>query len=250
MDQESRRMGLTWKIGGIYTGVMVVLGAFVIAAVYLLTQSTLRDQLDKRALAIVTNFSDAAAGHVAGRNLLALHALARKYTLLDGVAYAFIEDGQGEIVAHTLGTFPRELRQGLSAGAKRQVHRRELLLADKSVYETAVPVLEGQMGSVHVGFWADAVQKEIRGALVPIVGIVAIVPFVGALLSFLLAHWIVRPIVGLTEIADKVTMGDLETSVGGECVTSRDEIGDLARSLERMRSSLRAAMLRLGRETV
>ena len=114
MDQESRRMGLTWKIGGIYTGVMVVLGAFVIAAVYLLTQSTLRDQLDKRALAIVTNFSDAAAGHVAGRNLLALHALARKYTLLDAVAYAYVEDGKGEIVVHTLETFPQELRQEIS----------------------------------------------------------------------------------------------------------------------------------------
>ena len=248
MDQESRRMGLTWKIGGIYTGVMVVLGAFVIAAVYLLTQSTLRDQPDKRALAIVTNFSDAAAGHVAGRNLLALHALARKYTLLDSVAYAYVEDGKGEIVVHTLETFPQELRQELPAGAKRQIRRRELSFADRTVYETAVPVLEGQLGNVYVGFWADAVQKEIRGTLVPIVGIVAIVPFVGALLSFLLAHWIVRPIVGLTEIADKVTMGALETSVGGECVTARDEIGDLARSLERMRSSLKAAMLRLGPE--
>ncbi len=86
MDQESRRVGLKWKIGGIYTGVMLVLGAFVIGAVYQLTQSTLRDQLDRRALAIATNFSDATAGYIAGRNLLALHALARKYTLLDGVA--------------------------------------------------------------------------------------------------------------------------------------------------------------------
>ena len=72
-----------------------------------------------------------------------------------------------------------------------------------------------------------------------------LVPLVGAVLSFLLADWIVRPIVGLTEIADKVTMGDLEASVREKCVTSRDEIGDLARSLERLRSSLRAAMLRL-----
>jgi HAMP domain-containing protein len=249
MDQESRRMGLKWKIGGIYTGVMLVLGAFVIAAVYQITQSTLQDQVNRRALAIASNFSDAVAGHIAGRNLLALHALARKYTLLDGVAYAFVEDGKGEIVAHTFGTFPQELRQGLSVGAKRHIHRRELFLTNKAVYETAAPVLEGQMGTVHVGFWADGVQKEIHRALVPIVGIVAIVPFVGALLSFLLAHWIVRPLVSLTQIADKVTMGDLETSVGGECVAARDEIGDLARALERMRSSLRAAMLRLGRET-
>jgi HAMP domain-containing protein len=243
MDQESRGVGLRWKIGGLYTGVMLALGVVVIGAVYQLTQGTLRDQLDKRALAIATNFSDAAAGHIAGRNILALHALARKYTLLDGVAYAFIEDGNGEVIAQTLGSFPPDLRHALPVGAKRQVDRRELRFANSSVYETSVPVLDGQMGRVHV-FWADAVQTEIRRALIPIIGMIAIVPFVGALLSFLLAHWIVRPIVGLTEIADKVTMGDLETSVGGDCVASRDEIGDLARSLERMRSSLRA-MLRL-----
>lgn len=248
MNPESRRLGLKWKIGGIFTGVMLILGAIVIAAVYQLTEATLRDQLDKRAVAVATNFSDAVAGHVAGKNLLALHALARKYTLLDGVAYAYVEDGKGEIIAHTLGTFPEALRQEVSAGAKRQIMRRELSLGDRKVYETAVPVLEGQMGGVHVGFWADAVQTEIQGALLPIIGVIAVVPFVGALLSFLLAHWIVRPIIGLREIADKVTMGDLETSVGGDCVSSSDEIGDLARALERMRSSLRAAMLRLGRE--
>ena len=247
MDRESRRLGLKWKIGGIYTAVMFVLGAGVIAAVYLLTQGTLRDQLDKRAVAIATNFSDAVAGHVAARDSLALHTLARKYTLLDGVAYAYVEDGNGEIVAHTLGAFPPELRQDV-AGARRQIVHREVSLGGRGVYETAVPVLEGQMGSVHVGFWTDAVQDEITRALIPIVGVIAIVPIVGMLLSFLLAHWIVRPIVGLREIADKVTMGDLDTSVGDDCVSSRDEIGDLARSLERMRSSLRAAMLRLGRE--
>ena len=248
MNGESRRLGLRWKIGGIFTGVMLLLGAFVIAVVYQLTESTLREQLDKRAVAVATNFSDAVAGHVAGRNLLAIHALARKYTLLDDVAYAYVEDGKGEIIAHTLGTFPEALRQVVPAGAKRQVMRRELSLGDRAVYETAVPVLEGQMGGVHVGFWADAVQMEIQRALLPIIGVIAVVPFVGALLSCLLAHWIVRPIIGLREIADKVTMGDLETSVDGDCVSSSDEIGDLARALERMRSSLKAAMVRLGRE--
>jgi len=100
-----------------------------------------------------------------------------------------------------------------------------------------------------VGFSADSVEKEIRTALLRFLAIIAIVPLVGTLLSFLLAHWIVQPIVGLREIADKVTKGDLETSVSGKCVESRDEIGDLARSLERMRSSLRAAISRLDRET-
>ena len=239
------RIGLKWKIGGVFTGVMLILCTFVAAAAYQIIQHTLRDQFDKRALAIATNLSDAAAGHIVGKNLLALNALIRKYTLLDGVAYAFIEDGKGDIVAHTLGTFPPELRQGLPVGGQRLVYRRELSLQKKTVYETSVPVLEGQVGIVHVGFWADAMEKEIQRALFPLIGIIAIVPFIGALLSFLVAHWFVRPIVRLTEAAEKVTRGDLEA--GGECVKSRDEIGDLARSLERMRASLKAAMLRLGR---
>jgi HAMP domain-containing protein len=249
MDPESRRVSLKWKIGGTYAAVMLALSVIVIVAMYQLTNHMLRDQLDKRALAVATNLSDATAGHLVGKNLLSLHALLRKYSLLDGVAYAFIEDNKGEIVAHTLETLPPELRQGLAAGGQRETRRRELSLREKTVYETSVPVLEGQVGSVHVGFWADAVEKEIQSALFRFIAIVAIVPFVGTLLSFILAHWIVRPIVGLTEVADKVTKGDPETSVSGKCVESRDEIGDLARSLERMRSSLKAAMLRLERET-
>jgi sensor histidine kinase regulating citrate/malate metabolism len=248
MDQEKRRISLTWKIGGIYTAVMLILSILVIAAMYQLTKNMLRDQLDKSALAIATNLSDAAAGHLVGRNLLALHALARKYSLLDGVAYVFVEDNKGQILAHTLVTFPPELGEKLPAG-QRETMRRELSLGGRPIYETSAPVLEGQMGSVHVGFWADTMEAEIQNALLSMVGIISIVPLVAALLSFLLAHWIVKPIKGLTEVADKVTRGDLETSVSEKFVAARDEIGDLARSLERMRSSLKAAMLRLERET-
>ncbi len=114
--------------------------------------------------------------------------------------------------------------------------------------EIGLPVLGGQLGTVYVGFWDDAVEREIQSALLRIIGIIALVPVVGALLSFLVAHWIVRPIVALTEIADKVTHGDLDTSVSGESANARDEIGELARSLERMRSSLKAAMARLNRQ--
>jgi HAMP domain-containing protein len=250
MNRESRRVSLKWKIGGTFTGVMLLLGCLVVAAVYQLTRDALRNQVDQRILAIANNLSDAAAGHLMAKNPLALHVLARKYTLHEGVAYAVIEDGAGEIVAQTFGSMPAEFRQGTTAAGDRQVRRRELSLRGNAVYETAVPVLEGQMGRVRVGFWEDAMEREVRAALLPIIGVIAVVPLIGALLSFLLAHWIVRPIVGLREIADKVTMGDLETAVSGKCVRARDEIGDLARSLERMRSSLRAAMLRLSRQSV
>ena len=240
--------GLKWKIGGIYTVVMLVVGSLAIAAVYYLARNTVRDQLDKRALAITTNFSDAAAGHLASKNLLALNTLARKYTVLEGTAYAYVQNSRGEIVAHTFGTIPDSIRQENTEAGGGEVRRRSLTWADRPVYEMAMPMLEGRLGLVHVGFWSDAAQAEIRSAILPIVAIIALLIVLGAVLSFLLAQWIVQPIVGLTEIADKLTRGNLEASVGRNWLVAPDEIGDLARSLERMRSSLKAAIVRLSRD--
>jgi HAMP domain-containing protein len=124
--------------------------------------------------------------------------------------------------------------------------RRELLLQGKPIYETSVPVLDGQIGVVHVGFWGDAVEKEIRRAILPLIAIIAIIPVVGVALSFVLAHWIAGPIIRLRKVAEEIIEGNLEAP--GEYTKSRDEIGDLARSLERMRASLGAAMSRLRSE--
>ena len=244
---SQKRIGLRWKVAGLFSGVMLILCALMVAAVYHLTQKTLREQFEKRALTIATNLSEASAGHIVGRNLLELNTLLQKYTFLDGLAYAFVQNSEGAIVAHTFGTFPPELHQGLPVGRQRVANRRELTLQEKPIYETSVPVLDGQVGTVHVGFWGDAREKEIQSALLPLMGIIAIVPILGAVLSFLMAHWIVRPISRLTEVAERITKGDLQTSE--EYPKSRDEIGDLARSLERMRASLRAAMARLGHES-
>jgi HAMP domain-containing protein len=45
--------------------------------------------------------------------------------------------------------------------------------------------------------------------------------------------------------ADEISRGQLDTPV---IIRSTDEVGELARSLERMRASLKAAMVRLNRE--
>jgi len=148
MDQESRRVSLKWKIGGTFAGVMLVLGLFVTVAVYQLAKNALRDQLDQRVLLLANTLSDAAAGHIVGGNLLALHALARKYTLVDGVAFAFIENSRGEVIVHTLGAFPPELQQGLPITGQRQTYRRELSLSGRAVYATVVPILEGQLALI------------------------------------------------------------------------------------------------------
>jgi HAMP domain-containing protein len=234
---------VTWKLTIGLAALITLLGLFIISVVYQLTSGALRDQLDQRAVAIATNLSDAASANVVRRNVLELYGLVRKYALLDGVEYAFIEDAKGEVIAHTLGTFPPELKETVSPEARLHTQRRELKLDGKMVYETSVPILGGQVGNTHLGMRGDFVDREIQRAVLPIVEILAGI-FIGAILvcSGLVAI-MTRPIRRLGRAADTMSKGDLGTPVilG---TAAHDEIGELARSLERLRSSLKAAMSR------
>jgi HAMP domain-containing protein len=56
----------------------------------------------------------------------------------------------------------------------------------------------------------------------------------------MIASKTIRPLLELKSIADDISRGQLDTPVSFQ---SNDEIGELARSLERMRASLKAAGL-------
>lgn len=91
-----------------------------------------------------------------------------------------------------------------------------------------------------------ALEQNLQGLqryLGILVGIIAVVAAaVSAATGLLLSRGIVRPILHLSRAADQISMGDLETQIE---VRSRDEIGALAESIERMRTSLKAAIQRM-----
>lgn len=69
-------------------------------------------------------------------------------------------------------------------------------------------------------------------------------------LVLLIALWfsirLARPITYLTEVAERISLGELEAPID---ITSTDEIGDLADALRRMQVSLRKAIQRLQRRS-
>jgi two-component system, cell cycle sensor histidine kinase and response regulator CckA len=237
--------GLKWKITTAFSGLLVVLGASVIGIVYILTGNALQRQVDLRSAAIATNLSDAAAGYVSKKSALELDALIAKYGRLDGVAYAYIEDPKGEILATSVQPFPVELKDGAGQGNQRASGSRTTKIHARSVNETQMPVLDGQLGAVHVGLWADTVQQEVRGTVLPIIGLITLCLGTVVVISVIITGKTVRPILQLKSTADEISRGNLDVSVP---VQGDDEVGELARSLERMRASLKAAMLRLNRE--
>jgi methyl-accepting chemotaxis protein len=55
---------------------------------------------------------------------------------------------------------------------------------------------------------------------------------------------VIRPILYLSEVADKISMGELDTPIR---VKAKGEVGILAESIERMQTSVKAAIERLQR---
>lgn len=239
------RKGLRSKIYGTLAGVLLLFGFLVLVLASQLIILALREQMNQRGSTIARIFSDGAAGPIIGNNVLELHALIAKYALLEDVAYVYVQDRSGKVIAHSLGSFPVEILVPGIPIDELGAHLRELTLQGRPVRETSVPILGGRAGSAHVGIWQDAVQGEILRVLLPLIGGIAVLLLVGLAVVIFLSRRIARPILRLTRMAENMSTGDLDTPIH---LNANDEIGDLARSLERMRASLKAAMARLSRE--
>ncbi len=62
------------------------------------------------------------------------------------------------------------------------------------------------------------------------------------LVAILIARGVTRPVMQLTEVADRISLGELSAKIE---IERKDEIGDLAEALRRMQTSLQAAIERL-----
>lgn len=236
-----QRGGLKWKISTTFSGLILILGLLVLGIVYYFTNHALQKQVDLRSTALATNLADSAAGFVARKSTLELDALVAKYGRLDGVAYALIQDPRGEILASSMQPFPVELKDAGGPSTTSRVTK----VRGRGVYETRSPLLEGQLGIVRVGLWEETVQDDMRATLLPVIGLIVACLALSIGLSIMLASKTIKPILDLKAIADEISRGRLDTTVS---IQSNDEVGELGRSLERMRASLKAAMIRLNRE--
>jgi nitrogen fixation/metabolism regulation signal transduction histidine kinase len=241
MAQERGGMSLIGTVRRDFVALIVILGLLIAGIVYHFLGSILRERFDQQTSFIATNLADSAAGYVASRDVLQLHTLVAKYGRLEGVAYAFIQDREGNVLANSLGTTPSELQENFAYG-QRQVGKRVLTLQGKPVYESRGSILEGQLGTARLGIWGDAIDKEIYQGFLRLLGPIVSVLIAAVGVALLLAGRLTRPLRRLMEIAGRMSTGDLDTPVRAE---SQDEFGELTHSLERMRASLKAAMMRL-----
>jgi len=236
------RTGIAGKLGGTLSAVLILLGALILGTVYYELYGMIETHVSRRALTTAMNFSDAAAVRPSTKRDRAVHTFLNRYSLAEDVAYIFITDRKDGISAHNFPVFPAELRRSSAATGPFQ---RIVIFRGDQVLETGVPIDNGRRGMAYYGIWKAAIDRQVYHDLVPILGVIAVGIIAGTALSVFLARRITRPIMVLKEGADRMSRGEFDKPVG---IEPFDDFGELATSLERLRSSLNAAFVRLNRE--
>lgn len=238
--------GLSAKMFLAFVAVVATFGLLATAAVYFALGRSLTAHALQRAKVLAANVSDIAPSYFLKQDSAGLREFLRKLAKAPEVAYALAEDRNGNIFAHSFAVLPQEIESGGPAGEIAGVKARILSLAGAEVYEVAAPILEGRAGSARVAFWKETIDAAIDATVMPMMKWIATVILAGMALAGVLVWRIARPMIRLARTARQISQGDLDApSLGVADVT---EFGELSRAVERMRSSVKAALIRLDQQ--
>ncbi len=188
-------------------------------------------------------------------NVIAVQAGIDTNKIIAGVAYIYLQDTDGSVLAHTFSpAFPAGLEKINALDLAR-------LSADHPVQidptldwswpsgriraiDVAAPVSGGALGVVHVGMDRGEIERQVRGlqgrmalwgALVALFAI-----GLGALIAAMVVIRPVRALIAATQVIAET--GDLTQPIA---IRSGDELGQLADSFSKMVSRLREALNKL-----
>jgi signal transduction histidine kinase len=225
------------KILGIVLGFIVLLGAGVtIQARYALT-ATMTAQLEEQSVSISRDLAARAADPILLNDLLRLNDLLNE-TLANNpnVRYAFLVDSNGQVIASTFeGGFPLDLLSLNSAQASDHHHTALIQTDEGLVWDTAVPILDGKIGTARIGLSDASMRAALSTLTAQFILTILFVSAAGILVAVFLTWILTRPILSLARATQEVAKGNFSPRVKR---WANDEIGDLADAFNVMTEEL------------
>ena len=234
---------LAWKLTISFGSLALVFVAIVSVITYTRVSSTLEAEIKSRARLSVIGLSEIANSSGTAHSDTGLSRAVENHLLNDSVAYIYVEDAEGKMIAHMPRELPRFLAgEGLKS-AVRAVNGVDMEYRGLPVFEIAARVGEPRGGYVHLAIWSDIIHEQTRQVLIPIVvSILILLCGMSAAFAWMVQYFML-PFGELTLYAERISQGELELDL--PIKEKSGEVGDLARSFARMRSSLYAVLVRL-----
>jgi adenylate cyclase len=203
-------------------------------------EQALTEAVTKRGLTIAANLAGGAKSALATNDDLSLNILVKEAMHDQDVAYVVFADEKGIVRAHSdVSAIGRPVvRPASLKPAAEQRLVQTYVRGGHEIIDISVPLVfsKTSLGTLYVGFSKRAISTAVSQARNQAVAITAFMVVLGVGGAVALATLLVRPIYQLMDATDAVAQGDFSVSVP---VTSRDELGVLTESFNRMARSLR-----------
>ena len=239
MTDTGRRMGLRVRLVVANSAVVFVLGFFIVAAVGRVYTDHWLTELRRSRVRLAEHCSEDVIDHIlTGDSLLLRAEIADHTEALPEEVYIIVLDETGRILAHSFdGGLPRDLAD-LCRETPGRPSTAEVILEGERVFDVGVPVLDGSIGTVHIGFAEEELHREARTFMmhVAVAALGALV--LQMLVSVLLVVRITRPIVNLRSLAEQVRRigrGMMTVPVQME---GKDEVAEVASAYNTMREEV------------
>ena len=232
------RLSLRTKIMICCIGLIALLDLIVVIFVRSHLSSTLRAEYLAKGHNMAVNLAARSEHFVLTDEFVSLLQLVKDLRDSDvDITYAYVADRKGRVLAHTFaGGFPTDL-MGVNTLEPGDVWNEKLLDTVEAglVHDIAVPILQGKVGSVHVGISEHRIQRIISHFTMALVAIAGFVLLVAIGLAAALSWMVTQPVRNLIKAARKIRDGELGQQVAA---TTEDEIGDLVDSFNQMSEEL------------
>ncbi len=212
------RLSFRGKINLGIAAIILVFGLFTAVLVSGIVTASLLQESKKRGSGMVLNLAGRAEEQLLVRDYLRLKKTVDQYkTLGETVEYAFIQDKNGLILAHTFRDgFPSGLKT-VNAGPVGEEARILLLDTGTSlIYDFAADVRIGdnRIGTARIGLSRDDVRQTGRRLFLAIFAVTGAGAILSLILGSLFARSVTRRINLLRASAEEIMRGNLDVQVG------------------------------------
>jgi PAS domain S-box-containing protein len=241
------RTRLAYKFCLVFLLIITSLCVIIYFAINSIVTRTLYEQHKLRGVSIAANLASNAVDFLLVENFSQIQLLLKNTQKNEQDAvYLFVLDAKGRVPAHTFpGGFPSDLKN-LNQGFDGQPYNARLIKIDHLVLQDiSVPVLDGSLGYVHLGFSRQTIEQQLQDIRLRIFFVCILACAISIILAVFFSRRINRPISNLTNIATAMANGDLEQQID---LRGMDEVATLACSFSHMRDSIRRTIADLERE--
>jgi len=200
---------------------------------------TLYDRLTgeyaSKGAAIATAIAGASQEILLGRDAATTQSMIDQYLAIQGVAYVFVIDSDGVIVAHTFVPEVPKVLKSLPRSKHMQIVTELKVEPFGRVIDICAPVLAGVAGYVHVGMNKELVVSYFWKAIFDMQVLLFFTFWACVGILYLVTRRISRPLDQLTEYARRLAAHDFSATID---IQTKDELNLLGRAMQSMGQEL------------